>query len=177
MNRRRTFAPEIEVSGGNILALLAAMGAFRARGEELLAEQGISSVVADGWYPLGGFLAALESISRGIGPHTLFQIGRQIPDYIFLPARVNSFEDTCAAFDSAFHLNHRGGDAGGIGYQVTGSRSATIITSTPYPCDFDRGVIQGFFQRFMDSRVSVVHDAQRACKALGGASCTYQVRL
>ncbi len=177
MNRRRTFAPEIEVSGGNILSLLAALGSFRSMGEELLAEQGVSGVVAQGWYPLQGFLAALESISRKVGPHTLFQIGRRIPDHIFLPAKLNSFEDICAAFDAAFNLNHRGGDAGGIGYQVTGSRSATIVTSTPYPCDFDRGVIQGFFQRFMDSRVSVVHDEERACKAVGGTCCTYLVRL
>ncbi|MDQ3522857.1 MAG: hypothetical protein M3434_11050 [Gemmatimonadota bacterium] len=60
---------------------------------------------------------------------------------------------------------------------MTGSRSADIVTSTPYPCDFDRGVIQGFFQRFMDGRVTVMHDAHRACKALGGTSCTYLVRL
>ncbi|MDQ3522858.1 MAG: hypothetical protein M3434_11055 [Gemmatimonadota bacterium] len=68
MNRRRTFAPEIEVSGGNILSLLAALGSFRSMGEELLAEQGVSGVVAQGWYPLQGFLAALESISRKSAP-------------------------------------------------------------------------------------------------------------
>lgn len=177
MNRRRPFGPKVEVSGGNILSLLAAMGAFRERGEEILGENGIRGVTAQGWYPLQGFLATLDSISRTVGPHTLFQIGRRIPDHIFLPARINTFEDVCAAFDAAFDLNHRGGDAGGIGYHVTAIRSATIITSTPYPCDFDRGVIQGFFQRFMDRRVTVAHDETRACKALGGSSCTYLVRL
>ena len=177
MNHRRTFAPSIEVRGGNILSMLAAMGRFRPVGEAILASHGMTAVEADGWYPLQAFVDSLENISSSIGPHTLFQIGRQIPEYIKLPPGVHSFEDVCAAFDRAFSLNHRGGDAGGVGYDLTGSRSAVIVTTTPYPCDFDRGVIQGFFQRFLASRVTVTPDPNQPCKGAGGRSCTYLVRL
>lgn len=177
MNRAARVAPELETRGGNILALLAALGLYRSLGERLLADRGIADVREDGWYSLQCFVAVLEEIERRVGPHTMFQIGRQIPEFVRLPERVRGFEEVCAAFDKAFDLNHRGGDAGGIGYSVTGSRSAVIVTTTPYPCDFDRGVIQGFFQRFQESRVSVERDPSRPCKSEGGLSCTYRVHL
>ena len=177
MSRERAFPPELQTRGGNILALLAAMGPYRLQGEELLAAQGITDVSADGWYSLQAFVTVLDEIARRVGPHTLFQIGRQIPDHIRMPERIRGFEEICAAFGKAFDLNHRGGDVGGIGYSITGPRSAVIVTSTPYPCDFDRGVIQGFFQRFQDSRVAVARDPNRPCKAEGGKSCTYFVHL
>ena len=43
-------AAAAQVSGGNILSMLAAMGAFRKTGEQILAERGITNVAATGWY-------------------------------------------------------------------------------------------------------------------------------
>ena len=51
-----------QVSGGNILSMLAAMGAFRRTGEQILAERGITQVTTDGWYSLRAYADGLNEI-------------------------------------------------------------------------------------------------------------------
>ncbi|HEX6039543.1 hypothetical protein [Longimicrobium sp.] len=173
----RRFSPDATVSGGNILSMLAAMGPFRRRGEQILEENGIRDVQADGWYSLQAYVTALQAIGSKMGPNTLFQIGRQIPNHVPLPPGIDSFEKVLASFGIAFDMNHRGAEAGAITFDVKNPRSATITTGTPYPCDFDRGVIVGFFQKLMAMRVAVDPMEGAPCKARGGETCTYGVTL
>jgi hypothetical protein len=177
VNRPATVPAHATVSGGNILSMLAAMGPFRKRGEAILAEHGIADVNVEQWYPLHAYVASLQTIATKMGPNTLLQIGKQIPNHITLPPGLDTFEKILPSFGIAFDLNHRGvPPAGGITFQVTSERSATITTATPYPCDFDRGVIQGFFQTLLGTRVSVTHE-EGACKNYGSGTCTHVVML
>jgi hypothetical protein len=163
------------VSGGNILSMLAAMGPFRKRGEAILAEHGISEVDVERWYPLRAYVASLRTISQKMGPNTLLQIGKQIPHHIPLPPGLDSFEKVASSFDPAFEMNHRGFPPHPISYEMTSDRSALITTGTPYPCEFDRGVIQGFFQTLLGTRVTVTHDENGGCKNEGSGTCTHLV--
>lgn len=171
------FAPDSTVSGGNILSMLAAMGPFRKRGEQILAEHGISDVSAEGWYPLNAYVSSLRTIGERMGPNTLFQVGRQIPHHVPLPPGVDTFEKVLASFGIAFDMNHRGAQPGTITYAMKNPTTATITTGTPYPCDFDRGVIAGFFQHLLRVRPHVEALASEPCKSRGGETCTYQVVL
>jgi len=171
------FAPDATVSGGNILSMLAAMGPFRKRGEYLLEENGIGQVSAEGWYPLAAYVRSLRAIGEKMGPNTLFQIGRQIPNHVPLPPGLDTFEKVLASFGQAFDMNHRGIQPGTITFAVQNPRTATITTGTPYPCDFDRGVIAGFFQHLLRTRPNVEPVATEPCKARGGETCTYAVTL
>lgn len=173
---RSEHLPDARVSGGNILSMLAAMGPFRRRGEQILAEHGITDVEADAWYPLSALVDALETISEKMGPSALFQTGQNIPDHVFLPPDLDSFEKVAGSFAVAFDMNHRGVE-GGISHQMTDERTALIVSGTPYPCDFDRGVIQGFFHRLISTRIHVVHDTAVPCKNDGGTSCTHLVTM
>jgi hypothetical protein len=173
----RRFAPDATVSGGNILSMLAAMGPFRRRGEQMLEEQGIRDVEVEGWYPLTAYVAALQSIGQKMGPNTLFQIGRQIPNHVPLPPGIDTFEKVLGSFGMAFDMNHRGAQPGAITYDMATQRTATITTGTPYPCDFDRGVIVGFFQKLLSTRVTVEPQDGAPCKARGGETCSYGVTL
>jgi predicted hydrocarbon binding protein len=173
----RRFSPDATVSGGNILSMLAAMGPFRRRGEQILEENGIREVQADGWYPLQAYVTALRAIGSKMGPNTLFQIGRQIPNHVPLPPGIDNFEKVLASFGMAFDMNHRGAEPGAITFDVKNPRNATITTGTPYPCDFDRGVIVGFFQKLLSTRVAVDPMEGAPCKARGGETCTYGVTL
>jgi len=172
---RRTYPSSIQVSGGNILSMLAAMGPFRKRGEQILAEQGIREVKPEEWYPLGAYVQALEIIGEKMGPNTLFQIGKHIPDHVMLPPGIDTFEKVAASFGMAFEMNHRGGDAGKITYEMTGDRSVTITTGTPYPTDFDKGVTQGFFHKLISTRVNVVEDSSKPSKREGAETSTFLV--
>lgn len=171
------FAADATVSGGNILSMLAAMGPFRRRGEQILEENGIPPVEVEGWYPLGAYVAALRAIGQKMGPNTLFQIGRQIPNHVPLPPGIDTFEKVLASFGMAFDMNHRGAQPGTITYQMHSGRTGTIVTGTPYPCDFDRGVIIGFFQKLLSTRVAVEPMEGEPCKARGGETCSYGVAL
>lgn len=169
--------PGVTVSGGNILSMLAAMGPFRIRGEAILAEMGIREVDAEGWYPLSAYVRALQAIGERTGPNTLLQIGKQIPNHVTLPPGIDSFEKVLAAFGAAFDLNHRGWPREEpISYRARSARSGTITSATPYPCDFDRGVIEGFFRKLLNTRVTVEH-GPGGCKKDGSPCCTHHVTL
>ena len=172
----RQIPPGATVSGGNILSMLAAMGPFRKRGEQILEEHAIKEVQAETWFPLAAYVRSLETIRDRMGPNTLYQIGRQIPNHVPLPPGIDTFPKVLASFGMAFDMNHSG-MAGVITYTLHGDRNATIVTGTPYPCDFDRGVISGFFHKLLSTRIVVDKDLDLDCKAKGGETCTYKVRL
>lgn len=165
------------VSGGNILSMLAAMGPFRRRGEQILVDHGISDVAPDQWYPLHAYIASLVTIREKMGPNTLFQIGRQIPNHVPLPPGIDTFEKVMGSFGIAFDMNHRGWKPNAITFKIDDPNQGTITTGTPYPCDFDRGVIQGFFAKLLATRPTVEAVEGMPCKSRGGETCTYSVRL
>ena len=164
------------LSGGNILAMLAAMGAFRKLAEQLLAERGIDKVSPDGWYSLADCAAVLHALELRIGPNAVFRVGKEIPNHIQLPPGLDSFEKVAGCFAPAFALNHRNADSGGIDHEMTSPDSATIVSGTPYPCDFDRGVILGFFQTLLQLTPEYQHDSL-LCKKRGAAVCVHYVSL
>jgi hypothetical protein len=165
------------VSGGNILSMLAAMGPFRRRGEEILAEHGISNVAVEQWYPLRPYVESLQMIGQKMGPNTLYQIGRQIPNHVPLPPGIDTFEKVMASFGMAYDMNHRGVKQGVIPFTIADPRRGTITTGTPYPCDFDRGVIHGFFAKLLNTRPTVDPAPDQPCKAKGGETCTYSISV
>jgi len=166
--------PDALVSGGNILAIIAATGAFRKMTEQLLAERGIANVKPGEWYALAPCAEVMHELEMKIGPNAVFRIGKEIPSHIQLPPGIDSFEKVAAAFGPAFALNHRNAGTGGIDHEITGPGSATIVSGTPYPCDFDRGVILGFFQTLLHIAPDYQHDAQ-LCKKHGSAVCVHYV--
>lgn len=171
------FKRDATVSGGNILSMLAAMGPFRKRGEQILEENGVYSVTAEGWYSLEAYVRSLRAIGEKMGPNTLFQIGRQIPNHVPLPPGIDTFEKVLASFGVAFDMNHRGISPGTITFALKNPRTATITTGTPYPDDFDRGVIAGFFQHLLGVRPMVDTVTSEPAKSRGGETTTYQVTL
>ena len=164
------------VSGGNILSMLAAMGAFRRNGEQILSTHGISNAAADAWYQLDDYVAALNEIETRIGPNTLFRVGQEIPNHIKLPPGLDAFEKVIGSFGPAFSMNHRGAGAGGITYELTGPKTGIITSGTPYPCDFDRGVIQGFFRKLVQGTLNYGHDTS-SCKKKGAETCVHNVSM
>ena len=171
----QSVAPDATVTGGNILSMLAAMGPFRKRGEQILEEHGITEVHPDRWYPFASYVAALGTIGKKMGPNTLYQIGKQIPNHVPLPPGLDTVEKVLASFGFAYDMNHQGTPHGVITYKLDDDRHATIVSGTAYPCDFDRGVIQGFFQKLLSARVVVNHDGEAGCKKNGDATCTNHV--
>jgi hypothetical protein len=171
-----TQSPSAMVSGGNILSMLTAMGAFRKTGEQILAGRGIANVTPEEWYSLPAYVEALNEIEARIGPKTLFRIGKEIPNHIQLPPGLDTFDKVIGSFGPAFSMNHRGAGAGGITFTIANPGIGTITSGTPYPCDFDQGVIQGFFRKLLKGTLKYEHDPS-SCKKTGGMACVHYVTV
>ena len=74
-------------------------------------------------------------------------------------------------------MNHRGGEIGHYTFTKTGDKRATMVCRNPYPCDFDRGIVEAMAQRFrpQGSIVKVQHDSTKPCRKSQSDSCTYLV--
>jgi hypothetical protein len=108
----------------------------------------------------------------------LFNIGVKIPEIAKLPPDNGNIEKALGAIDVAYHMNHRKGEIGHYGFQMSGPRSATMLCRNPYSCDFDRGIMESMARRFKPTEsvlVKVRHDDHASCRKKGADSCTYHV--
>jgi hypothetical protein len=175
--------PNVEVNGQTVLSVVDGMGAMisaRKTALEILRRNGIQKLHKAGWYKQQDWLNAFKEISDKIGARTLFLIGRRIPKNAKFPDDISSLRDGLESIDIAYHMNHRGGEIGH--YQLTGfdeaQSHATMVCNNPYPCDFDRGIIDQIAQQFKPlgiSTVKVEHDDTQPCRKKGAESCTYRI--
>lgn len=169
--------PGVEVNGETVLAVVAGMGSAGALGLALLAECGIPDPRPGRWYLQQSWLDAFKKIADDIGPYALYQIGSKILENARFPSHIDSVGAALASIDVAYHMNHRNGEIGHYHYSRTGESSARMVCPNPYPCDFDRGIIETVARRFAPEGrwVAVQHDARASCRKRGGESCTYNV--
>lgn len=166
-----------QVNGQTVLSVVDGMGVFKSQALAILKNNGIVDPQPDQWYSQQAWLDAFQTIAEKLGPSTLFQIGKKIPENAVFPPEINTIEGGLAAIDVAYHMNNRGGEIGHYGYKSTGPRSAKMECNNPFPCDFDRGIITAMALRFAPngSPPKVQHDNAQPCRKTGGNSCTYLI--
>lgn len=185
-------ADGVEVNGESVLAVLGGMGNFKEKGREILAWNGILAPEAGRWYQQQALLDSLKQIAGSFRPITLTSIGRKAPELIRFPVGIQNVHQALLSLDIAYHLNHRKNGRvlynsiehkvlDGIGhyfYKHTGPASAVMICTSPYPCEFDRGLIDATALRFRQEGVGdihVAHEASDHCRKNGDDFCTYRV--
>jgi predicted hydrocarbon binding protein len=180
-----------EVNGETVFSIVDGMGVFKARAMDILTKSGIKDPKPGMWFKQQDWLNAFKEISTLLGPNTLFSIGKKIPENAKFPPQIDNIEKAIAAIDVAYHMNHRidgkvlfdtntGKMAEGIGhYSFTkiSEKEAKMVCPNPYPCDFDRGLIEGTAKKFMKngSFVKVTHNDNAKCRKKGADSCEYIV--
>lgn len=177
MAQFKAFAPGVEVNGQTVSSIIGGMGIFEESALKILAENGIPEPQPDQWYSQQAWLDAFKTIAETIGPATLRQIGIKIPERAKWPSNIDSIEHALASIDVAYHMNHRGGEIGHYDFRPMGPRSAEIVCSNPYPCEFDRGLIQAVARKFAPAGVIVIvdHDNSQSCRNNGAHACTYLI--
>jgi len=183
----------IEVNGETVLSVVDGMGIFKNRALDILSKHGISQPEPGKWYPAHVWLDSFKTISEMIGTATLFLIGKKIPENAQFPPDIDDIEKALQAIDVAYHMNHRinglemfnpktGKMTEGIGhykFEKAGDKKARMICDkVPYPCDFDKGIIEAMAKRFKPAGspfAKVVHDDSVPCRKKGADSCTYYV--
>ncbi len=183
---------DVEVNGQTVLSIANGMGTMKNMGLKILSDNNITDPTPANWYPQQDWLNAFKQISENVGANTLFSIGKSIPENAEFPPDIDSIDKALAAIDVAYHMNHRlngqplfnpqtGQMQEGIGhYQCNkiSDNKAEITCDNPYPCDFDRGIIEAMAKRFKPSssfRVTVDHDDTKGCRKKESNSCCYIV--
>lgn len=167
------------VLGQSLLSIVEAMGSFKDKGLKILEESGISNPQPDKWYPLANNLEAFKRIESSIGPKTLFQIGKKVPENSLWPPEIDNMDKAFGSIDIAYHMNHKGGDIGTYKVQKVGDKELKVITDNPYPCDFDLGLLEAIARKFKpDSSMyaSVKHENEHVCRKDSSGSCTYVIK-
>ncbi|MCX5814131.1 MAG: hypothetical protein NT178_16545 [Proteobacteria bacterium] len=191
MAQFKAFSQSVEVNGETVLSVLTGMGFLKQKGIDILEKHGIHDPAPGQWYLQQNWLDAFKDIAESVGNSTLNVIGSKIPENAQFPPEINSLEKALSAIDIAYHMNHRsngrvmfdpntGQKSEGIGhygYEQVGDRRVKMVCENPYPCDFDRGIIEAMVRRFQPSgsSPSVRHDDAAPCRKKGAASCTFLV--
>ncbi len=188
-----TFDSSVNVNGETILSVVDGMGQTKNRAIEILKKNGIDNPEPGKWYSQQAWLDSFKEISEELGAFTLFSIGKKIPENAQFPPEIDDIEKALAAIDVAFHMNHsingkplfdpNNGQMdegiGHYGFEKSGDKEASMECNNPYPCDFDRGIIESMAQRFKPEDSSIVmvkHDDSKPCRKKGDDSCTYNVK-
>ncbi len=177
------FDRNVEVHGRTILdvtndALADFAEDHRRRALSTLADRGIEEPDPDAWYPQADWLAVFERLGETLEPHALDRLGERIPAVADWPDDPGeSVPAGLRAIDDAYQRNHRGGDIGSYRFEATGDRAATLTARTPYPCEFDRGVVRAVARRHapVGSYVLVEEREDAPCRRAGDDSCRYTV--
>lgn len=172
---------EVEVNGQTIQSFIKGVTPqFRQKVLQILANNGISNPEKLIWYNQQEWLNAFKQIYDTIGSHTLFSIGKAIPDSATFPENIITLKDALESIDIAYHDNHRDGEIGY--YRLTEfneiERKAVMVCQNPYPCPFDRGIITSIVRKFkpVDSLNHEVElDSNKENRLDGAESSTYLI--
>lgn len=177
MAQFKVFTPGVQVNGQTVLSIVEGMGLFKERALRILAENSISNPQPEQWYSQQAWLNAFKTIAETIGQATLYQIGKKIPENAIWPPDIDSIEKALASIDTAYHLNHRGGEIGHYTFTPAADRSGKMVCHNPYPCDFDRGLVEAIARKFAPTGAVVIvkHDDRQPCRKSGAHTCTYLI--
>ncbi|MEQ9364534.1 MAG: hypothetical protein RIF32_09835 [Leptospirales bacterium] len=189
---------KIDIIGAALQSFFGGLGAFQSIADRILGELQYGSRRDDGtyffeperWYPAGPNIRMFELLKEKVGASTLKQAGRSVPENAIFPPGVDTIQKGLASIDVAYHLNH--GQNGKplmdpatgqiqdiIGqYRVEetpGQNEAHVTSDTPYPSEFDEGIVSAMARRF-EPGARVHLDTSRPNRLNGGDSCTYIVR-
>jgi hypothetical protein len=184
MAQFKAFDTNVEINGRTVMSVIDGMGSMtssRQKAMEILRRHGIKHLHKSGWYNQQDWLDSIQEIAQTFGSRTLYLIGKRIPKNAKFPPQINNLKSALKAIDVAYHQNHRGGEIGSYSLESFGEeeRMAFMKCTNPYPCDFDRGIIDQQCQQFKPvgvKHIRVEHDPNSPCRKEGAESCTYHIR-
>ncbi|MCU0443322.1 MAG: hypothetical protein MUE85_00290 [Microscillaceae bacterium] len=172
-----SFDSESKVSGKMICSMLDAVPAYENKIKMILSKYSLDEPDPQQWYEMQDFLSVFKDISKLLGPHLLFAIGKNFPVQLLQNGEVQSLENALRDLDSLYHDHHRGDS---VSYYKLISfsqdrKEAKIECKNPYPCYLDRGILTSITQKYKPRGASLVNvelDNDRPSR-LGGSDVSY----
>ncbi len=147
MSRSRTRGAEVrgEALDAVVTAVSALAPATRMRVQTILADGDALHVSTGEWYPLADYLDTLDDIESAVGSSVLHRIGMQLP--LSTDSEVDSQDPQAVLrdLDEAYASVHRGQRAGGFEFRRVDVERGIVRSTTPYPDEFDRGILDAAF--------------------------------
>jgi len=170
-------AADLEVTGELVGAVAGGIEKFsadaRTAARQAVEDADLAPVESDEWYPLGAYVDAIEAIHDLVGDQAVHALGQRVTRAVTFADAVDDVPAALAALDEVYRAQHRGGDAGGYEFRQIGDEDGRIECHTPYPCAFDRGIVEGVAVAHADGFVCVTEIG--ACQRDGSGRCTYDV--
>lgn len=174
------FEKGVEVNGQTILSVIKALPVGQEERRRILGKHGIQNPEAGKWYSQQAWLSAFKELAGSAGEEILFSIGQAVPENAVFPADIDTLEKALTSIDQAYRMNHRGGEIGSyrlVEFKEKGKK-AVMICQTPYPSEFDRGIISTMLRKFSPTSshcFSVDLDPAKISRTKGNHSCTYNI--
>lgn len=166
---------DAEVTGEVVRAVVAGVEEFqpeaRATGRRALEDHGLADPVAE-WYPLEQCLGAVEEVATVVGDDAVRALGEAVPRALGVAASTSDVPAALSRVEALYRDHHRG-DAGGYAFRQIGDTDGRMESRTPYPCAFDRGVVEGTATAVAEGYVRLREVG--VCRADGAPRCTYEV--
>jgi len=169
-------ATNAEVSGAVVAAVVDLLDDLpsddRSRATSIFAEHGLSNPDPDEWYSLSAFVDAVEAVDRTLDVGAS-DLGARAARAVTVPETATDVPGALAVLDDAYGETHRGEDLGGYGFRQIGDDDGRVECDTPYPCAFDRGLVEGVADRVASGFVCLREVG--VCRSEGGDRCTYEL--
>jgi hypothetical protein len=182
MAQFKSYSPDVEVLGESVQAFIEGFPAGLADvGKQILGKHGINNAEPGKYYPLQSWLDAMKEVADTMGTSILRRIGEEIANNAKLPPGLDTLEQFLEVIDQAYQMNYKGGEIGHYDYSYEGENSGLkrgkLVISSPFPCAYDWGVLEGFATRLKPSGSDVVvsQDETQPKRSEGADSSTYLV--
>jgi len=172
MTQYKAFDSNVKVRGKTLLSFVQSMGELKEVVEFYLENNGIDKIEADNWYPIQNWLDTLQQISTKIGPSVIKRVGQEIPYNTKWPSMIDSIDTALSLINSAYQQNRKNGTIGNYKFQAFGEKKGRMLCLNPYPCEFDKGLIEGTIRKF-GGKLPIIKHESRSCRSRGADSCTY----
>lgn len=124
-------------------------------GRSILYNRGLGQLEVDKFYPLQSMLDAMDDLAEKFSADVLYLVGINISVTAKLPPGMTDMNSVLTHLHEAFMANHQGSNLGGWEYLYDGLNQGMhrgrVIGTTPYPCAFDRGVLESFGRLYQES--------------------------
>lgn len=136
--------PKATVRGLNVLATVDAFQLVPDVARRMLARHHLSTtdLKADAQVPVQRWLDALREIATTVGIAKLRAVGAKVVESALFPPSFPDVISVLVALDDIYHLNHQG-EVGHYRSSVMAGGRVRIVCETPYPAEFERGLIEG----------------------------------
>lgn len=125
------------------------MSVYQDRMRDMLDEEDIErpDPRPDEWYPLEKFLDVLTAVERNTGKNALSKIGESTPRFLDWPTAVDSPAAGLRQLADVYEAKHRQ-PSGGYTCTEVDESTVEVISTTPYPTQWEKGFLKGTAQQF-----------------------------